>query len=141
MIRLVKGGVTLRDQVNRRFPKRDKTADGWAGDRAHSERVSDHNPDARGWVHAIDIDKDFGAPGDADRLANQLLKAALHGRDNGRLKYVIWNGQIASGSFKKHFWTWRPYTGSNKHTHHIHVSFTPKAEQDGSKWPLPIFGR
>ncbi len=35
MPRLVAAGVTLRAQVNKRFPNRDKTSDGWIGDRAH----------------------------------------------------------------------------------------------------------
>jgi len=57
MARLCKGGVKLRDQVNRRWPRRDKASDGWIGDRAHSERISDHNPNKAGVVHAIDIDE------------------------------------------------------------------------------------
>lgn len=141
MIRLVKGGISLRDGVNKRFPKRDKTSDGWVGDRNHSARVSDHNPDKNGWVHAIDIDKDFGKPGDADRFADELIKCARYGRDKGRLKYVIWNGKIASGTHKDSFWKWRPYNGANKHTHHIHVSFTAAAERDSSAWPLPILSK
>lgn len=138
MIRLVKAGIKLRDQVNKRFPKRDKTSDGWVGDRAHSARISDHNPDAQGWVHAIDIDKDFGKEGDAQRFADELIKCAKYNRDRGRLKYVIFNGKIASGTYKGKYWVWRPYKGANKHKHHIHVSFTKSAELDGSAWPLPI---
>ena len=75
MAKLVKGGVTLRDQVNKRFPKRKKDSDGWIGDAQHAARgdQSDHNPDANGWVHAIDIDKDLGAKGDAKKLADQIV--------------------------------------------------------------------
>ena len=60
MAKLVLAGVTLRDQVNRRWPKRDKRSDGWIGDAAHSQRASFHNPDKRGLVFAIDIDENFG---------------------------------------------------------------------------------
>jgi hypothetical protein len=48
MAKLVAAGVTLRDQLNDRFPKRDKRSDGWIGDYAHSTRASLHNPDKDG---------------------------------------------------------------------------------------------
>jgi hypothetical protein len=139
--RLVAAGVTLRDQVNRRWPKRDKRSDGWIGDRAHQARPSDHNPDKNGWVHAIDIDHDFlGAKGGADqaeKFANQLIELAREGKDRGRLKYVVYNNRIASGTHANQYWTWRK--GNWGHTQHIHVSFTNKAQRDGSDFPLPIF--
>jgi hypothetical protein len=137
MAKLVKAGVTLRDQVNTRFPKRDKASDGWIGDAAHQDRESDHNPDKDGWVHAIDIDEDFGAKGDNRKFANQLIALAREGKDGGRLKYVVYEDRIASGTYADTFWTWR---GSGYgHTQHIHVSFTAKAEKDGSPFDLAIF--
>jgi hypothetical protein len=139
--RLVAAGVTLRDQVNRRWVNRDKRSDGWIGDSAHQSRPSDHNPDKNGWVHAIDIDHDFlGAKGGADqaeRFANQLIELAREGKDRGRLKYVVYNNRIASGTHANQYWTWRK--GNWGHTQHIHVSFTNKAQRDGSEFPLPIF--
>lgn len=135
--RLVKGGVKLRDQINTRFPKRDKASDGWIGDAKHRARKSDHNPDPQGWVHAIDIDKDLGAKGDAKKLANQIVKYAASGKPGSdRVKYVVFMDQIASGTYKATAWTWR---GSGYgHQTHIHVSFTDGTELDGSPWPLPI---
>jgi peptidoglycan hydrolase-like protein with peptidoglycan-binding domain len=44
---------------------------------------------------------------------------------------------IASGTHKDKFWVWRK--GNWGHTQHIHVSFTDKAKNDGSKFDLPIF--
>lgn len=143
---LVKGGEILRRQVNARFPKRDKASDGWIGDRAHQSRKSDHNPDAKNWVHALDIDENMGKAGKwrngltARRLANQLIKYArtdLPGAD--RVKYVVYEEQIASGTYK-HTW-WRFRGKGYGHTQHIHVSFTEAAQKDDQLWPLPILTR
>jgi hypothetical protein len=128
--RLVAAGVRLRSQVNWAFPNRHKRSDGWVGDRAHRARKSDHNPDRNGWVHAIDLDHDFlGANGGkagrdlAEQFANQLIRYARERRPGwGRLKYVIYNNRIASGTYAAEFWTWRK--GNWGHTQHIHVSFT-----------------
>ena len=138
MAKLVKGGVTLRDQVNKRFPKRKKDSDGWIGDAAHQDRESDHNPDANGWVHAIDIDRDLGAKGDAKKLADQIVDYAASKKKGGkRVKYVVFYDQFASATDPVSKWQWR---GSGYgHYDHIHVSFTAAAEEDGSEWPLPIF--
>jgi hypothetical protein len=139
MARLVAGGVTLRNQVNKRWPKRDKRSDGWIGDKAHAGRQSDHNPDARGLVHALDIDADLDPkdPGAAQRLANQIVAYAASGIPGAnRIKYVVFNDQIASGTYANSMWKWR---GSGYgHMHHIHVSFTTKGENNAQTYPLPI---
>ena len=147
MAKLCKGGVRLRDQVDKRWPKRDKSSDGWIGDRAHQARkTSDHNPSkATGIVHAIDIDENLGKGKNrngksARRLTNELLEYAQSGLPgSNRLKYVVYENRIASGTYKRSFWTWR--SGSWGHTAHIHVSFTSKADRDGTAWPLPILTR
>jgi len=145
MARLCKGGVTLRDQVNRKWRKRDKRSDGWIGDRAHASRVSDHNPNKAGVVHAIDIDENMGKGRNrngrtAKRLANQLLEYASSGLPGAkRLKYVVYENRIASGTYRKTFWSWRH--GNWGHTAHIHVSFTSAADRDGTIFPLPILAR
>ncbi len=145
MARLCKGGVTLRDQINRRWPKRDKRSDGWIGDRAHSLRISDHNPNKAGVVHAIDIDENMGKGRNrngrtARRLANQILDYAASGLPgSSRLKYVVYENRIASGTYRKTFWSWRH--GNYGHTAHIHVSFTSAADRDGTVFPLPILAR
>jgi hypothetical protein len=141
--KLVEAGVTLRDQINKRWPKRSKRSDGWIGDAAHQARKSDHNPDRWGWVHAIDVDHNMGPAGparqggDAQRLADQLIQLAREGKDMGRLKYVIYNNKIASGTYKNQFWTWRP--GNWGHTRHIHISFNSVAKNNGQQFNLPIF--
>jgi hypothetical protein len=140
--RLVPAGVTLRDQINKRWPKRGKASDGWIGDRAHQARKSDHNPDRNGWVHAIDIDKHMGAGAarngaNARRLANELIDYVRSGAPgSNRIKYVIFEGKIASGTYRQWWWRWR---GKNwGHFNHIHVSFTSAAQKNGSPFPLPI---
>jgi hypothetical protein len=145
MAKLVEGGVRLRDQLNARFPDRDKQSDGWIGDSAHSARKSDHNPDKRGWVHAIDIDENFGHGKwrngrNAQALADQILayaRSGLPGAD--RVKYVVYENAIASGTYKATWFKWRK--GNWGHETHVHVSFTASAEKDGQLWPLPILGK
>jgi hypothetical protein len=139
MARLVAGGVTLRNQVNKRWPKRDKRSDGWIGDKAHAGRQSDHTSDSRGLVHALDIDADLDPkdPGAAQRLANQIVAYASSGIPGAnRIKYVVFNDQIASGTYANSMWKWR---GSGYgHMHHIHVSFSTKGENNAQTYPLPI---
>lgn len=135
MATLCAAGVTLRDQLNRRFPKRDKASDGWIGDAQHASRFSFHNPDAHGIVHAIDVDEDFGSKGDARKFADQLADYCRKGLDGGRIAHIVYENQVASGTADN--WHFR---GSNYgHTQHIHISFTGKADKDGAKFDLPIF--
>lgn len=116
-------GVTLRDQINTRWPERDRSSDGWIGDVAHAARVSDHNPDEDGIVHAIDIDEDLlGKSSPNPDIANDLAQQIVDcGRTDPRLAYVIFEGRIAS---RARGWNWRRYSGTNAHEGHIHVSFT-----------------
>ena len=104
----------LRNEVNARWPNRNKASDGTIGDPAHAAIPSDHNPNAAGVVCAFDITNDnINGPG-SDWLARQFL-ASPH----PDAKYFIWNRQIAS---KTHGWTVRSFTGSDPHTSHMHVS-------------------
>jgi len=142
--KLCKGGVTLRDQINRRWPKRQKDSDGWIGDEAHSLRISDHTPSGVGQiVRAIDVDENLGSMsngGTARLLTNQLLDYAASGLPgSNRLKYVVYENRIASGTYKKTFWSWRK--GKWGHTAHVHISFTSYADRDGTIYPLPILAR
>lgn len=141
MATLAVGGAMLRLQIDKRWPNRDRRSDGWIGDRAHAARISDHNPDARGIVHAIDIDENLGAGPlrngrQARILADQLLDYAASGLPGSdRLKYVVYENRLASGTYRSTWWRWRP--GNWGHTAHIHVSFTAAAETDKRPWPLP----
>jgi murein L,D-transpeptidase YcbB/YkuD len=105
----------LRDEIDKKFPNRDKTSDGWIGDTSHAARPSDHNPDwsAGGVVRAIDVDIDDNTP---QNLRKQLVNAAI--KDN-RTYYVISNGYIYSRTYG---FAKRRYTGDNGHFHHVHIS-------------------
>lgn len=134
--RLCAAGVTLRDQLNRRFPKRDKASDGWIGDASHAARFSFHNPDpVTGIVHAIDVDEDFGKQGDAMKFAEELADYCRKGLDGGRIAHIVYEDKVASATADDWHFRGRGFG----HTHHIHISFTKKADYDGKPFDLPIF--
>lgn len=131
--RLTPALTALRTDFNLAFPRRQKASDGWIGDAAHAGRDSDHNPDSRGLVHAIDVDRDL-VDGTMSRVVEQLVDDHRAGRDR-RLTYVIWQRRIASAT---HGWRWRAYYGSNPHTEHAHFSGSadPALERDTRAWRL-----
>jgi hypothetical protein len=141
-----------RDQFNKRYPKRDKSSDGWIGDTAHQTGPSSHNPDKTGtpeWrdgdsrdeVRAIDVDADLHDP---DVTTEQQVQNLVEGARSGRLwwiGYIIFNGRIwhDGDGFKTH-----AYTGVNKHDKHFHINseFTQHADDvTGTNWGLENFGR
>ena len=65
---LSKAAKQLREQFDDTFPDRDRTSDGWIGDTRHAARPSDHNPDANGWVRAIDVDRDVSGKSKPDLM-------------------------------------------------------------------------
>jgi hypothetical protein len=140
--KLAAAAVTLRDQVNKRYPRRDKASDGTKGDDRHARRRSDHNPDKTGYVMALDIDEDFGAPGTSRVFADQLVEYMRTSGDR-RIKNIVYEGRVASGTYpdvkgrRPTWWVWRsaPRLG---HHHHIHISFAEPAKRDGSPFPLPV---
>ncbi|MDP4014065.1 MAG: peptidoglycan-binding domain-containing protein [Candidatus Nanopelagicales bacterium] len=83
------------------------------GDAAHRATASDHNPTGLGVVTAIDI-MDFGGV-KIKRIARRVKKSK-----HPALKYCITNRRIFSVKYADQ--GWRPYTGSNPHTSHVHVS-------------------
>jgi hypothetical protein len=145
MAKLVAGGVTLRAQLDARFPGRDKRSDGWIGDAAHSERFSWHNADKAGWVWALDLDENFGRGKwrrgrNAKNLAEQLVQYAASGLPGSdRVLHIVYEDQVASATVKSQWWRFRG--AGYGHTQHIHITFAPSAKKNGALWPLPILGR
>lgn len=116
----------LRAEVNARWPKRSKRSDGTIGDAAHSARKSDHNPNARRSVNAIDIT--------ASGIDTGALIAAA--KKHPSVRYIIFNRRIMNrdiGNFKA-----RRYTGANPHTAHVHISIyqSRTAEQRRQSWGI-----
>lgn len=104
--------VRGRAEINRAWPTRLERAalhdsDGWIGDTSHSARKSDHNPDANGIVHAIDVDID---------AVNQwtLLAAVLR---HPSTRYAILYDKIYH---RDHGFEARRYTGA--YHNHLHWS-------------------
>lgn len=135
MWRVAKSLEVLRGQVNERWPDRNKANDGTIGDEAHASRSSDHNPwvkeGAGGVVTAMDITHDPKSGCDAGAIAEALRES----RDP-RIKYIISNRRICSGSQGPSPWAWRKYSGSNPHDHHFHLSVRSERTfyDDTGKW-------
>ena len=105
------------------------------GDSRHSARKSDHNPDANGWVRAVDINSRLESSDSlAPYLADQIRIAA---KQDPRISYVIFNGRICSKILN---WKWRKYKGINPHKKHIHISFTTLGDLNGAPFDIPLIG-
>lgn len=132
--RVARSLETLRDQIDAAFPARNKASDGTIGDADHQNRSSDHNPwYGPGIVTALDITHDPDNGVDIDRLTDELQAS----RDP-RIKYVIANSLIMDTRPGFNPWQWVPYSGSNPHTRHMHVSVVASpACDDTDPWNLP----
>jgi peptidoglycan hydrolase-like protein with peptidoglycan-binding domain len=116
--------ANLRREINAHWPHRDKESDGWIADSAHPA-TSDHQPDSRGIVHAIDVDVDGIEP-------KLLVRRAIA---HPTTKYVIWNRTIWS---RTHGFEARAYHGTDPHVGHVHISGRsgPEFEGDRTPWGL-----
>ena len=112
----------LFNEVDANWINRSHRLDGWIGDAAHQQRQSDHNPDSRGIVHAIDIDKNWI---DTNFVVEQCIS------ENRPTEYVVWNRTIWS---RTRDYKPRPYTGDNPHTDHIHVSIRYGTYWESADW-------
>ena len=136
---LSKAAIQLREQFDDSFPDRDRTSDGWIGATRHAARPSDHNPDANGWVRAIDVDRDVSGKSKPDLMPDiaDQIRLLCKSKKEKRITYIIFDGRIASS---KKNWAWREYTGANKHNHHCHISFSETSVDDGAFFQVPMLG-
>lgn len=120
--------VLFRAWIHARYPKHvgaNRADDGSVGDLEHAARTSDHNPNIRQSVNAIDEDDD------GLHMPSVLAAAMVH----TSTAYAIWEGFIfkARTLFKGEV-----YTGTNPHGKHGHISIwqTVKAENSKTPWGL-----
>lgn len=135
--RTAKSLEVLRSQLNTAYPNRKKTSDGTIGDVRHQSSSSDHNAHVKdgkmGVVTALDITDD---PGVID--SNDLVLALIAAKDP-RIKYLISDGFIYSGSGQKHpAWQKRKYTGANGHFKHAHISVKASKQHYDSTAPWDL---
>lgn len=114
----------FRNEVNTRWPNRDKTTDGTIGDPRHQLSKSDHNQDPDGSVDAWDMDVD-GVP-----VATVIAAALKH----ESIQYVIYNRKITSRSKPGGLGTWHPYEGDSPHTEHVHFNTRESYENSTKPW-------
>jgi hypothetical protein len=133
MPKLCAAGIQLRNQIDDDYPDRDRKSDGWVADARHlAKGNSDHIPDAKGIVRALDIDADLSAhKEEAYAVVEKLRKCAKKG--DKRIKYIIYDGKIMSPILG---WKRRAYKGANPHRSHFHISFTTLGDKDGSFFNL-----
>jgi hypothetical protein len=138
--RVAKSLDKLLSQINLLAPNRSTVSDGSVGDAAHATTDSDHNPHVKdgdmGIVTARDFTHDPVPGADMHRITEKLRQSK-----DVRIKYVIWdNRMFSSYSTSTHApFTWRPYSGSNPHTKHAHVSVQPAKNlyDDTRSWSVP----
>jgi hypothetical protein len=142
--RPAKSLVVLRSQINALSPQRDKSSDGMLASDAHTQAnpSSDHEPrigdGGIGVVTAIDISND-----PAHGISSEALAEALRAAKDERIKYIISNKKIASGTGQDPHpaWKWRDYPvppNRNPHDHHVHISVKSAKEHYDSTAPWVI---
>lgn len=110
-------------QASALWPNRSKASDGICASPKHTSQnpTSDHE-----LGNAVDLTHDPANGCDAHRWARDLAA-----RRDPRVKYIISARQIWNPAKSP---DWRPYTGSNPHTTHAHVSIHSVARSDTSPW-------
>lgn len=128
-------------QANELVPHRRTTSDGICASPKHTavNPGSDHEPhiilNGKGYATAVDLSDDKAGGMDADAWAEHLRTT----RDR-RVKYVICNRRMFSSYPARGYpaWAWRPYTGTNPHETHTHLSILPAGVFDTAPWfPAP----
>jgi lysozyme family protein len=130
---------TLLAQINALAPRRNKASDGGIGDAAHATRDSDHNPWVTDGHIGVVTARDF-THDPAGRCDGTALAEGLRASRDARIKYIIWNRRICASQPMggQPAWAWRPYTGTNAHQHHVHLSVKPDKPSYDSVTPWAL---
>jgi hypothetical protein len=114
--------IAVLRQATALAPKRKKASDGLLPSAAHLKASpnSDHNTGL-----AVDLTHDPKAGIDCAVIFEKL-------KEDERVSYLIFNKKIWSRQYAKS--GNRPYSGSNPHTSHLHVSIKPDMANDTSPW-------
>jgi hypothetical protein len=109
--------IAVLRQATALSPKRKKLSDGLLPSAAPN---SDHNTGL-----AVDLTHDPKNGVDCAIIFEKL-------KEDERVSYLIFNKKIWSRKLAKS--GNRPYTGSNAHTKHLHISINPDSANDTSPW-------
>jgi hypothetical protein len=131
------------DEASRRWPQRGRASDGILGDESHRSRALQtyhcaygpghvameygNVPAAYGYALAFDLDHDPAHGCDAHAIARWLVATGDPRVVKAISQRKIWSRHRASEG-------WRPYSGSNRHDHHAHISIDPHRWSDTSPW-------
>lgn len=124
-------------EVNRHAPARSKASDGGRGDSAHTSRPSDHNPNELGVWRAYDVTDDPAGGLVGSDLALRVAARLGQHPALGPGAYVIHDRKIVSADRIRE--GWRPYSGANPHTTHVHVSVATAAAGYDSTLPWNLW--
>lgn len=133
------------DQATATWPNRNRASDGTCASQAHSQQnpSSDHEPNEFGEAMAFDLTDDPAHGVDTWALWDDIRQ-----RRDPRVKYGICDRQMFSSYSTSGYpaWTWRPYSGSNPHSSHAHMSILDGHQNDTSPWfgdpePPPLTGQ
>jgi hypothetical protein len=114
--------IAVLRQATALAPKRKKASDGLLPSAAHlkASPTSDHNTGL-----AVDLTHDPKNGIDCAEIFEKL-------KGDKRVKYLIFNKKIWSKDRAKE--GNRKYTGSNSHSHHLHISINDNCGNDTSPW-------
>ena len=115
--------VKLRKQVDAKWPNRDRRSDGIWPSAAHTAAnpTSDHEAG-----NALDIDTNLSKTTNAS-----LLFRRIKASKDPRVRYIIHAGRIWSPERGD-----RPYSGTNPHDTHIHISVRETRRRDVREWRI-----